>query len=158
MSTSSVWAAADDQTHRRAQPRRVPEERGKEVPFEVVDAEERFLLPQRQPLGDRRADHEAARQSRPRRGGEGVHVREGDACPGERVVEQRRQFAQVLARGGLGHDAAVEGVQVDLRGDLAGEQFRRVPRKTATAVSSQEVSMARINGRKAYFLEAICCR
>ena len=49
----------------------------------------------------------------------------GERDPGlvQRVVEQQRQFAQVLARRRLGHDAAVGAVQVDLRGDLAGEQF-----------------------------------
>ena len=91
--------------------------------FEMVDAEERLAEADRHPLGRRRADHERTRQPRPGGRGEGVHVRKHDPGFLERVIEQQGQPAQVLARGGFGHHATVNPVQVDLRGDLAGEQF-----------------------------------
>ena len=46
------------------------------------------------------------------------------------------------AGGDLGHDAAEAGVQVGLRGDDVGQDGGSSV-KTAAAVSSQEVSMAR---------------
>ena len=89
----------------------------------MVDAEIRFARADGQPFGHRRADHERTRQ--PRSGGRGKSVDFGQADPGagQGVREQERQLDQVLTRGGFGDDAAVDPVQVDLRGDLAGEQF-----------------------------------
>ena len=82
-----------------------------------------MLAPSARPLGGGRADHQGTREPRSRRGRKGIHVAERNAGHVERVRQQQRQLDEMLARSGLRDDAAVRAVEVDLRGNLAGEEF-----------------------------------
>ena len=105
---------------------------------------------QRQParLGERttsvQPDHERAGQSRALRRRNVVDALPASAGVGERLAHERDERAQVLARGNLGHHAASRGVQLRLRRDRRSRPARARRSTTAAAVSSQELSMARM--------------
>ena len=62
----------------------------------------------------------------------------------QRLLDHLIDLLNVLARGDLGNHSAVQFVQIDLGGNNVG-QHRSLPLcTTAAAVSSQEVSIARI--------------
>ena len=120
-------AAGDDQHERRelrlllaVQPG------GVDVPFEVVDRDERLVVGEGQRLGEVPADQQRAGQPRPERRGHGVDLAHRAAGLRQRFVEHRDDRADVLAGRQLGDDAAVRGVHLDLRSDDAGEQVTPV--------------------------------
>ena len=89
-----------------------------------------------------RARRAAPDQAGTRRRRDQVHAGKIDSGLAERLFERDRQVLQVRAGGELRHDAAELRVGAYLRCDDVGEN-RPSPSKTATDVSSQDVSIPR---------------
>ena len=111
--------------------------------FEMIDGEIWFSGPERETLRHRRADHQRTRQTGTGSRGKNIDFIQRDAGLLQRALEQTRRAQKMIPRRDLGNHAAIS-LMFGLRRDFAREQF--VPRRTATAVSSQEVSIARMVG------------
>ena len=99
--------AARDQAHvRRVERIGLQEVRG-DVAVEVVDGHERQPARGRERLGAGEPDEQRADEPRAPRDRDALDVVEPRAGPGERVVDDRVDQLEVMARGDLGHDAAV---------------------------------------------------
>ncbi len=88
---------------------------------QVVDHHERLARGVGQRLGGRDPDQEGPDQPRALGDRDGADVVERQTGRRERLVHDRVDRAQVVARGDLGHHAAVGRVQLGLRGDDAGD-------------------------------------
>ena len=111
-------AAREQAEERRLERIRLEVERG-DVAVEVVDRDERQPARPGDGLRGGKADEERADQARALRHGDAVDVLERRVRLGERLADHRRHELEVPPRGDLGHDAAVAGVQLRLRGDDA---------------------------------------
>ena len=142
-SISSVWPP-DTSSARCGNPRRrILQQRRQQVALQVMHADGRQPPAIGQGLRQRRAGQQRADQARARRVGNAAEF--SGAGPGRRqgLAHQRQQAAHVVARGQLRHDAAVEPVQVDLAVEAVRQQAAHRWSSTATALSSQEDSIAR---------------
>ena len=92
---------------------------GVEVPFEVVDGDQRDVERQGQRLGRGQADDQGADQAGPGRDGDRPEVGQADPGPSEGLVDHRQELADMGPRGDLGDHAPEPLVQVDLRRDHA---------------------------------------
>ena len=102
------------------------EQHGVDVAFEMVDAEERLAERPRHGFGVAHADEQRADQVRPLGDGDGVEVGVGDVGLFAGFAHHGDDFFQVGARGELRDNAAILGVEVDLRADDVGEDARAV--------------------------------
>ncbi len=91
-----------------------------QVSLEVIDADERLVVDERERLGEIDPDEERAGETRSVRDRDRVHIRDGDAGTGEGLVEDRDDPAKMGACGDLGDDAAGRRVQRGLAGDDVG--------------------------------------
>ena len=89
--------------------------------FVMVDADERFPQGERDGLRGLESDEQGHRQTRPLRGGNGVELLRLHTRFAQRGLHDGNQIPQMFAGGEFRHDAAVFGVQLDLRGDGAGQ-------------------------------------
>ncbi len=87
----------------------------------MIDAQQRLIRRQRQALGVIDADQQRTDQTRSARHGDGVKLRRGHAGVVQRLIDDVADRLDVGARGEFREDAAVFGVQVDLRGDDVGD-------------------------------------
>ena len=99
---------------------------GVHVALQVVDADERQVVRQRQPLRGVHPDQERARQSGPVRDRHAVQFGQLHARLLHRLSDHRQQRLHMLARGYLRHDAAVLGVHLHLCGDHVGDDISPV--------------------------------
>ncbi len=90
---------------------------GVDVPLDVVDADERLSAGVRERLRVADADEQRADEPRSARDGDSVDLVDRDARLVERLVDDRADLLEVLARRDLGHDAPVDAVRRDLRRD-----------------------------------------
>ena len=149
--TRSVWppetisATSGKRSARRLVEARPVQPVGVHVAFEVIDAQQWLAPREGQPLGHVDADQQRAGQARARglrrsrRSPSQSRVRRGKG-----LFQRRQDRPQVRARRLFGHHTAVARVQVGLRGDDVGLDLAAPSRTTATAVSSQLVSMPRM--------------
>jgi hypothetical protein len=121
-------AAGDDQADQREGGGRrgevfprLEEPVGVEVPFQMVDRDQRQAARPGDRLGPVDTDHQRSRQPRALGDGEGVDVVQRETGTVERGAHGRLDRSDVPPRGEFGHDAAVLAVEVDLRGDHVGE-------------------------------------
>ena len=99
------------------------EQRGQQMPLQVMHAERRARQGIGETAGDGAPDQQRADESRAR----GVGDPRQDPRPAllvEQFLQQRQQLAEMIARGELGHHPAVRGVQVDLAVDLVRSRPR----------------------------------
>ena len=94
---------------------------GVDVAFEVVDGDERLAESPGQGFGVADADEQGTGEAGAFGDGDRVHVRHGDVGFAEGGIDDGDDGAEVLAGGEFGDDAAVRGVDGDLRGDDVGE-------------------------------------
>jgi hypothetical protein len=87
----------------------------------MIDADERFPQGERDGLRGLESDEQGRRQTRPLRGGDGVELSRLHPRFMQRGLHDGNQIPQMFAGGKFRHDAAVFGVQLDLRGDGAGQ-------------------------------------
>ena len=117
-------AARGEQAQERRLDRVGREEVGGDVALEVVDGRQRQPPRGGQALGGGDADEQRADQARALGDRDQLGVVERGARLGEGVVDDRVDELEVVARGDLGHDAAVAVVDAlggdDVRADLAG--------------------------------------
>src|ERR1043165_3778097 len=83
----------------------------------MVDGQQRLAGGERQRLGGGETDHEAADQARSGRGGYCVDFGEAEAGLAEGCCYHAVEGLDVSAGGDFGHDAAENGVVLDLRQD-----------------------------------------
>jgi hypothetical protein len=102
------------------------EEDGVDVAFKMIYRDERFVESLRERFGVGDADEERADEARTLGDADGVDVVECEIGFGEGFANDGDDLAKVFARGEFGDDAAVLAVDVDLRGDDAGENFAAV--------------------------------
>ena len=95
----------------------VLQKHGVDVAFEVVDGDERLRERVGEGLGVSDADEERAGEAGAFGDGDGVELPHGHLGFAEGSVDDGDDGAEVLAGGELGDDAAVGGVDGDLRGD-----------------------------------------
>ena len=95
-------------------------ERG-DVPFEMVDRDERDAARPGHGLRRREADEERTDQARTARDADALDVGHLSTRLGECLADDRADELQVAAGGDLRDDAAVPAVEVGLRGDDGGE-------------------------------------
>ena len=104
---------------------------GKQVPLEVIHADERFVGRKRKALGERHAHHKRAHQTRSLGHANRRELGRGDgpACQTEalgsllqRSIHHTDDDLHVLARGDLGNHAAKASVEIDLGRHLVGQQ------------------------------------
>ena len=91
------------------------------MPADMVHWDERHAEAVGRGLGKVDADEHRADQPRRVGDGDGVDVLPGQVRLVKRRIRQGVDGLDVLARGKLGHDAAVEPVQGDLRRDAVGQ-------------------------------------
>jgi hypothetical protein len=87
----------------------------------MVDADEWFPQGERDGLRDLASDEQGQRQTRSLRGGDGIELPRLDIRIAQRGLHDGNQIPQMFAGGQFRHNAAVFGVQLDLRGDGAGQ-------------------------------------
>ena len=87
----------------------------------MVDAHEWFPQGERDGLRGLESNEQGHRQARPLRGGNSIKFFRRHVRFAQRGLHHRDQVAQMFAGGKFRHDAAVFGVQFDLRGDGAGQ-------------------------------------
>jgi len=102
------------------------EDYGMNVAFEVIHGDERFAEREGENFAVGHADDEGAGEAGALGDGDGVDFSESDFCLVERFAHDWDDFAEMLARGQFGNNAAVFAVDVDLRGDDAGEDAAAV--------------------------------
>ena len=119
-------AARDGQAHKRRLQLRVGDVVCRDVAADMVHRNERHAERERGGLGKVHADKQRADEPRRARDGHGVDVAAAQAGHLQRTVGKLGDDLHVRARGDLGHDAAVDGVQVGLRKDLVGQHLAPV--------------------------------
>jgi hypothetical protein len=82
------------------------------VRLEVVDGDERLAGGNSKTLGDARADDQATDQAGPGCRGHRIQVSGGQVGFRQYAADQRRQMAQMGARGDFRHHAAERGVRL----------------------------------------------
>ena len=92
----------------------------------VVHGNERHAERIRRRLGKVHTHQHRADQPRRIRHSHGVNIRAREICLFQRLVGKTVDRLNVLARGDLRHHAAVELVQLDLRGDAVGQNASSV--------------------------------
>ena len=97
------------------------QERRVDVPFQVVDGDQRHPVDVRERFRDRTAHEQRADQPRPLGDGHPVQLPQSHARIGERLLDHRHDDFEVAARGELRNDTAVRRVDRVLRGDDARE-------------------------------------
>ena len=127
---------------RTVQPRVLKEDRVN-VAFEMINGDEGKVVGESEGFGVGDADEQCTSEARARSDGNGIEIGEVNVGFSKRGADNGNDGAKVLAAGELGHDAAVERVGRDLRGN-DGRKSSRSALTTAAAVSSQEVSMPRM--------------
>ena len=110
--------AAHDQRHVRRDGKIPGEKRRQQVPFEMIDREIRFPKSERETFGSGRSDHQRRRETRPRRRGERIDLRERDARFLHGRRKQPRHVHEVIARSDFRDHAAVLAM-LRLRSDFA---------------------------------------
>ena len=134
-------SAGNDQGEHRKGDIPVFEKRGFDMGLDMVDPEERLSKIIGQPFGEGEADEKRADEARSLGHGKMIDLLEGDAGAVQAFADDVVDRFEVLARSELGDDAAVGRVDFVLgENDIAQDSSRR--RRTAAAVSSQDVSMA----------------
>ena len=113
--------AGDDEAQKRRFQIRVRQIVGRDMPADMVHRDERHAEAVGRGLGKVDADEHRADQPRRVGDGDGVDVLPGQVRLVKRRIRQGVDGLDVLARGKLGHDAAVEPVQGDLRRDAVGQ-------------------------------------
>ena len=93
------------------------------VRFVMVNSVERFCEREGGGLSRLQADHECVGKAGALRGGDGVDLAGCDLGLGQSGLSDGKPIAQMLARGQLGHDASVFGMQLNLRRDNVGEDL-----------------------------------
>ena len=119
-------AARDGQAHERRLQLRVGDVVGRDMAAHVVHRDERHAERERGGLGKVHADEQRADEPRRAGDGHGVNVAAGQAGHRQRAVGQLGDDLHVRTRGDLGHDAAVNGVQVGLGKNLIGQHLAPV--------------------------------
>ncbi len=94
---------------------------------DVVDRDQRQFVDHGQPLGEGQPDEQGADQPRAQRHGQHLDLVELDAGLAQRLAAQAVDRLVVGAGGDLGNDAAVRGMQVDLRLDRLGQDDVALP-------------------------------
>ena len=94
----------------------------RDVAVQVADGDQRQAAREGQRLGGGEADQQRADQAGALGHGDGVDAVESDAGVVQRPLDHGHAQLQVAARGDLGHDPAVAGVQLGLGGDHARQQ------------------------------------
>ena len=89
--------------------------------FVMVDADERFPQGKRDGLRGLESDKQGHRQPRPLRGGNGIKLSRLHIRFTQRGLHDGHQIPQMFAGGQFWHDATIFCVQIDLRGDGAGQ-------------------------------------
>jgi hypothetical protein len=112
-------AAAYDQSNRRQRDRRVCEQDGVNVSFDVMDGNERDLAGEAEGFSVCDTDKQRSNKSRAGRDRDGGEIAERNARLLESLADHRHNGAQVFTRGELGNDPAIFCVNVELRGDDA---------------------------------------
>ena len=92
----------------------------------MVHRDKRHAERERGGLGKVHADKQRADEPRRTRDGHGVNVAAAQTGHLQRAVGELGDDLHVRARRYLGHDAAVDGVQVGLRKDLIGQHLAPV--------------------------------
>ena len=92
----------------------------------MVHRDERHPECERGGLGKVHTDEQRADEPRRAGDGHGVNVAAGQAGHRQRAVGQLGDDLHVRTRGDLGHDAAVNGVQIGLGKDLIGQHLAPV--------------------------------
>ena len=93
---------------------------GEGMRLEMVDGDEGPLADQRQRLGGDRADDEPADEAGPGRDRHRVELGQRDLRAGQRAADDEVERLDMVARGDLGHHAAIGLVGGDLRQHLFG--------------------------------------
>ncbi len=136
-------AARHQQRHVRERRRLRLQQRREQMPFEVMDADRR-LAPG---VGEAPSERGAGQQCADQAGTGGVRhpVQLGRANAGlvQSGANERQQAPNVIPGRQFGNDAPEDAMQVDLAEKLVGQQPPIARSRTATALSSQEDSMAR---------------
>ena len=96
------------------------------MPADVVNGYERHPEAEGQALGEVHADKQRAYQPGRVCDRDGVYVRAREARHGESAVGELVYDLDVAARGNLGHDAAVDRVEVGLGENLVGQHLPAV--------------------------------
>ena len=122
-------AARDGQTHERRLQLRVGDVVCRDVAADMVHRDERHTERERGGLGKVHADEQCADEPRRARDGHGVNVTAAQTGHLQCTVGELGDDLHVRARRDLGHDAAVDGVQVGLRKDLIGQHLAPVAHK-----------------------------
>jgi hypothetical protein len=95
------------------------EQDGMDVPFDVMDGNERDLAGEAECFGVGDADEQRTDKSGTGSDGDSGKIRKRDSRLLERPVDNRADGAQVFPRGELGNDPAIFCVNVELGGDDA---------------------------------------
>ena len=93
----------------------VGEPRRERMGLEMIDGDERLVVRQRNGLGCRQSDNDAADQARPSRGRDAVQRAERHLRLGHRLADDPVERLDMGARGDLRDDAAELGMFADLR-------------------------------------------
>ena len=93
---------------------------GVDMPFEVVDADDRLVSGQSQALGHVHADHQRPGQAGAAGGRDGINILDIQMGLLEGLIHNGINRFDVFAGGQLGEDAAILGMQVNLAGDHVG--------------------------------------
>src|SRR5215469_74136 len=96
------------------------DERGQDVPLDMVDTDHRLARRLHQALRAHQADQQRADEARPAGHGDTIDVAEGAPGGFYRALNQGHDRDDVIARRELGHDSTVGAVDVVLVGDAAG--------------------------------------
>ena len=118
--------AGGHQAEERRLQLRVGDVVGRDVAAHMVHRDERHAERERGGLGKVHADEQRADEPRRAGDGHGVDVTAGQTGHCQRAVGQLGDDLHVRARGDLGYDAAVNGVQVSLGKDLIGQHLAPV--------------------------------
>jgi hypothetical protein len=94
-----------------------------DVAFQMIDGDERLAGGECERPGVGDADEEGTGEAGTFGDGDGVEIGEASVCLRECGADYGYDVAEMLAGGEFGDDAAVIGVERDLRGDYAGEDF-----------------------------------
>ena len=113
-SISSVWPPDTSSARCGNRRRRILQQRRQQVALQVVHADGRQPPAIGEGLRQRRAGQQRADQAGTRRIGDAAEFRRPGPGRRQGLAHQGQQAAHVIARGQLGHHAAVQPVQVDL--------------------------------------------
>ena len=119
-------AARDHERQERMLRRIVGQERGVDVSLQVIHGHQRQPVDVRKGLRDGAPHQQGADEPRALRDGDSVEIGQAHVGVRERLLHDRHDDLEVTARGELGDDAAVGGVDGILRGDDAREDTTAV--------------------------------